>query len=59
MVTRWTVHGVHARSLAGIEPTGEQIAIDGVTFTTIREYRLRSDYSYWQIPELTRKFLGA
>jgi hypothetical protein len=58
IVTRWTVRGIHARSLAGIEPTGEEIAIDGVTITTIRDYRLRSDYSYWQIPELTHKFLG-
>jgi hypothetical protein len=59
VVTRWTVRGVHARPLAGIEPTGDQTAIDGVTITTIRDYRLRSDYSYWQIPELTRKYLGA
>jgi hypothetical protein len=58
VVTRWTVRGIHARPLEGIEPTGEQIQIDGVTITTIRDYRLRSDYSYWQIPELTRKYLG-
>ena len=58
VVTRWTVRGIHARPLAGVEPTGEETTIEGVTITTVRDYRLRSDYSYWQIPELTRKFVG-
>jgi hypothetical protein len=59
VVTRWTVTGVHARPLAGVEPAGEEITIEGATISTIRDYRLRSDFSYWQIPELTRKVLGS
>jgi hypothetical protein len=59
VVTRWTVRGIHARPLAGAEPTGQETTIVGVTITSIRDYRIRSDVSYWQIPELTRTFLGS
>ena len=59
VVTRWTVQGIHRRPVAGVEPTGEETTIEGVTISSIRDYRLRSDYSYWQIPELTRRFLGS
>jgi hypothetical protein len=58
VITRWTVRGVHARPLAGIPPSGSQITIEGVTLTTFRDYRLRSEYSYWEIPELSRTVLG-
>jgi hypothetical protein len=59
VVTRWTVRGVHSRPLAGLEPSGEEITIDGVTISSIRDFRLRTEYSFWQTPELTRKYLGA
>jgi hypothetical protein len=57
VVIRWRVRGVHARPLAGIPPSGNEITIDGVTVTSLRDYRIRVDYTFWEFPELTRKAL--
>lgn len=56
-VTRWTVSGVHNRPLAGLAPSGQRVTIEGATFTTLRDYRIRTEYTYWQLPELTRRVL--
>jgi len=55
VITRWVATGVHNRPLLGIEPTGEQITIGGLTFTTFRNYNIRLEYSYWELPDLTRR----
>jgi hypothetical protein len=54
VVTRWTVRGVHARPLAGVPPSGNEVTIEGETHTTLRDYKVRIDSTYWEFPELTR-----
>jgi hypothetical protein len=58
LVTRWTVRGVHNRPLAGVAPSGEQITIEGMTYTSFRNYNVRTEYSYWHLPERTRRMVG-
>jgi hypothetical protein len=57
VLTRWEVRGVHARPLVGLPPSGTAVTINGVTFTNFRDYRIRAEYSYWEVPELTRSVL--
>ena len=57
VVTRWNVRGRHKRPFLGIAPTGEEVSIDGVTLSSFRDYKLRVEYSYWELPELTRRAL--
>jgi hypothetical protein len=57
VVTRWNVRGRHKRPLLGIAPTGEEVSIDGVTLSSFRDYKLRVEYTYWELPELTRRAL--
>jgi hypothetical protein len=57
VVTRWTVRGKQNRPLFGILPTGEEVSIDGVTLSSFRDYRLRVEYTYWELPELTGRVL--
>jgi hypothetical protein len=55
VVARWTARGVHNRPLAGIDPSGEEVTIEGMSYTTFRNYNVRVEYSYWHMPELTRR----
>jgi hypothetical protein len=55
VVTRWTVRGIHRRELLGVPPSGERVEIGGLNYTTFRDYRLRSEYTFWELPELTRR----
>ena len=57
LVTRWTVRGVHSRPLAGMPPTGEPVTVEGMTYTSFRNYNIRVEYTYWQIPEVTRRMV--
>ena len=57
VMTRWSVRGVHNRPLLGIPPSGQQVTLRGVTYTTFRDYQIRVDYSYWEFPELTRRMV--
>jgi hypothetical protein len=56
-LTHWTVRGVHNRPLLGIAPSGDQVTLTGVTFTTLRNYKIRVDYTYWEFPQLTRRMV--
>jgi hypothetical protein len=58
-VTRWTVRGIHRRELLGVPPSGEQVTIGGVTYTTFRDYKLRTEYTLWELPELTQRVLSS
>jgi hypothetical protein len=55
VVARWRARGVHNRPLVGIPPSGEEVTIEGMSYTTFRNYNLRVEYSYWHMPELTRR----
>jgi hypothetical protein len=58
VVSRWEVRGIHNRPLLSIEPSGQQVTIAGLTFTTFRNYNVRVDYSYWEMPALTGRMVG-
>jgi hypothetical protein len=58
VVSRWALRGVQNRPLCGIAPSGQQVTIEGLTFTTFRNYNVRLDYTYWEFPELTRRMTG-
>src|SRR5438309_6601286 len=36
LVTRWKVRGLHNRPLAGLAPSGSQLEIEGMTYTSFR-----------------------
>jgi hypothetical protein len=58
VVSRWTARGTHNRPLAdGDEPSGEQVTIEGVTYTAFRNYNIRTEYTYWHMPEFTRRMV--
>lgn len=57
LLTRWTARGTHTRPLNGLQPSGEPITIEGITYTTFRNYNIRVEYSFWQAPELTRRMV--
>ena len=57
VVTRWTARGTHSRPLLGLAPTGESVTVEGVTYTTFRNFNIRSDYTYWHAEELTRRMV--
>ncbi len=57
IVTRWTAKGIHNRPFAEIAPSGEQVTIEGMTYTTFRDYNIRVEYTYWHVPELTRRMV--
>ena len=57
MVTRWTVLGTHARPLHGLPPSGGELTIEGLTYTTFRNYNIRVEYTYWHTPALTRRMV--
>jgi hypothetical protein len=57
VVTRWTVRGVHNRPLLGLAPSGDRVTISGVTYTRFRDYRIKTEYTFWEMPELTRRMV--
>jgi hypothetical protein len=58
IVSRWTARGVHNRPLVpGVAPNGEPVTIEGMTYTTFRNYNIRLEYTYWHMAELTRRMV--
>ena len=57
VITRWSVRGQHNRPLLGMPASGQSVTISGVTYTTFRNYYLKLEYSYWELPELTRRMV--
>jgi len=58
VITQWAVTGRHVRPLLGMPPTGEPVTLEGITYTTFRNYYLKVEYTYWDFPELTRKMVA-
>jgi predicted ester cyclase len=58
VATRWTARGIHRRELLGLEPSGEEIAIAGVTVSVVKYERVRQEWTFWDHPELTRRLSG-
>ena len=57
VVSRWTARGTQNRPFLGMPPTGEQVTVEGMTYTTFRNFNIRSDHTYWHLVELTRKMV--
>jgi hypothetical protein len=57
IVTRWKARGTHNRPLPGIAPTGQPLTVEGITYTTFRNYNVRVEYTFWHIPEQTRRLV--
>jgi predicted ester cyclase len=58
VATRWTVRGVHRRPLLGLEPSGEEVTITGLTISVVKYERVRQEWAYWEFPAFTRSQLG-
>jgi predicted ester cyclase len=58
VTTLWTVEGIHRRPLLGLEPSGDKVTIGGVTMSVIKHERVRQEWVYWELPELTRRLTG-
>ena len=57
VVARWKARGIHNRPLIGVAPSGEEVTIEGMSYTTFRNFNIRVEYSYWHAPGLTRRVI--
>jgi predicted ester cyclase len=55
VAARWTVRGIHRRDLLGLEPTGEEVTIDGVAICVVKYERVRQEWWYWEMPGLEQR----
>jgi predicted ester cyclase len=58
VTTLWTVQGIHRRPLRGLDPSGDKVTISGVTISVVKHERVRQEWAYWELPELTRRLIG-
>jgi steroid delta-isomerase-like uncharacterized protein len=64
VATRWTARGTHKGELMGIEPTGKQVTVTGLTLSRVQNGKIVEGFQNWDalgmmkqldaIPELTR-----
>jgi steroid delta-isomerase-like uncharacterized protein len=47
VVTRWTAHGTHRGELMGIEPTGREVTVRGITISRISAGKVVESWSNW------------
>jgi steroid delta-isomerase-like uncharacterized protein len=47
VMTRWSCRGTHRGDLNGIEPTGKQFAISGVTVARVSDGKIAEGYVNW------------
>jgi predicted ester cyclase len=47
IASRWTVRGDHTGTISGVPPSGERVAITGLTLHVFREGIITTEYSYW------------
>jgi predicted ester cyclase len=59
VVGRWTVTGIQRRELLGLEPSNEAVTIDGITICVVKYERVRQEWTYWELPALTERLVGA
>lgn len=58
VVTRWRMAGVHDGTLMGIEPTGAECTVEGISVGRFQGGRLIEDWTHWDALGLMRQ-LGA
>jgi steroid delta-isomerase-like uncharacterized protein len=47
VVTRWTAHGTHRGELMGIDPTGREVTVHGITISRISAGKVVESWSNW------------
>jgi predicted ester cyclase len=58
MVSRWTVRGRHDAPLCGVPATQKDLRIDGITVTTLDDWQVVEEWTYWDLPGLMEQ-IGA
>jgi steroid delta-isomerase-like uncharacterized protein len=64
VATRWTARGTHEGELMGIEPTGKQVTVTGLTLSRVQNGKIVEEFQNWDalgmmkqldaLPELAR-----
>jgi steroid delta-isomerase-like uncharacterized protein len=47
VVTRWTAHGTHRGELMGIDPTGREVTVNGITISRVSAGKVVESWSNW------------
>ncbi len=47
VATRWTGRGTHRQELMGIEPTGKQVTVSGLTISRLADGKIVEEWSNW------------
>jgi predicted ester cyclase len=58
VTSRWKIRGTHRRPLLGIEPGGDQVVIEGITLSVIKNERVRQEWAFWEFPAFTQSVAG-
>jgi hypothetical protein len=54
IVSRWTARGRYNRpGVPGVEPNGKEVTIEGMTYTSFRNFNIRLEYTFWHMAEFT------
>jgi len=49
VATRWIGRGVHEGELMGIEPTGKQVSVSGLTISRLENGKIVEEYQNWDV----------
>jgi steroid delta-isomerase-like uncharacterized protein len=55
VATRWTSNGTHKGELMGIEPTGKQVTVSGVTMSRLADGKVVEEFYNWDTYGLMRQ----
>jgi len=58
VATRWTGRGTHQGELMGIEPTGKQVTVSGLTLSRVQNGKIVEEFQNWDALGMMRQ-LGA
>jgi steroid delta-isomerase-like uncharacterized protein len=58
VATRWTGRGTHKGELMGIEPTGKQVTVSGLTLSRVQNGKIVEEFQNWDALGMMRQ-LGA
>ena len=47
VATRWTGRGIHEGELMGIQPTGREVTVTGITISRLRDGKIVEDWLNW------------
>jgi steroid delta-isomerase-like uncharacterized protein len=58
VVTRWTARGIHGGEFFGIQPTGREVTVSGITISRIRDGKVVEAWTSWDTLSVLQQ-LGA